>query len=544
MQSRRIVIVLIVTALVTLAAAWLAEQSFTPDGATTIDANANAVDLRSDFLFVPDVGQTPETVLEIYKKGDLLPTLDSALDQTVPYQAVWAVVRVKDTGESARYWRIVSQIYGVVGLKAYVADDAGAVDMVLDYSARAPARSGQYTGPLLRSQVFALPAGQDRFVIAAIKRGPVASAALQLETDDRVVAHALRDTLTLSLFYGVSVAALAFFLAFGLAMQSAGAVGYAALSFLGLGFVAYLDGLTFRFLYPSLPQVHLHFGLVLLLLISGVGFQVAAVSLQERGERHHLARRVLSAAALLCAACIVLVFVVPPEVMALVSYCLVALMFLGQFVSSVTWGGLSPSLASVVHALTTFCAAAAVAIVLLLFTGRMDGALDPGTMVRAFYAVIAIWIIAGVTIGLVDLRRQHADAQAGEMIALKRAAETAADLLKAEQSYSRARDLARTRSRQLASASHDLKQPIASLRLTMDRVAKDQPADVRERLTEAFDYMLSLSQGYLDQTTSDDIADAAPPSETAQSEETFSVELGCVANVVEIPVRHLRAGLV
>ncbi|HAT85394.1 MAG TPA: hypothetical protein DCS30_05215, partial [Rhizobiales bacterium] len=77
------------------------------------------------------------------------------------------------------------------------------------------------------------------------------------------------------------------------------------------------------------------------------------------------------------------------------------------------------------------------------------------------------------------------------------------ELLEAEQNYSRARELASLRQRQLATASHDLKQPIASLRMSFDSISAEAAPELRSRMREAFDYMEQLSSDYLKQTTPD-----------------------------------------
>ena len=62
----------------------------------------------------------------------------------------------------------------------------------------------------------------------------------------------------------------------------------------------------------------------------------------------------------------------------------------------------------------------------------------------------------------------------------------------------------------------------------MDSIAQDQPTDVRDRLSEAFDYMEQLSQGYLDQTSTEAELDEAPepvPAEPEPEVETFDVSL-------------------
>ncbi len=116
-------------------------------------------------------------------------------------------------------------------------------------------------------------------------------------------------------------------------------------------------------------------------------------------------------------------------------------------------------------------------------------------------SVIAFYRILAVTRG-----RERALALALETA--ERDAQTSRALLAAERNYAEARDVARLRSEQLAAASHDIKQPLMSLRTTMDAVTREQPPEVRTQLRDAFDYLEQLAGSYMDEvrpTASDDV---------------------------------------
>lgn len=85
-------------------------------------------------------------------------------------------------------------------------------------------------------------------------------------------------------------------------------------------------------------------------------------------------------------------------------------------------------------------------------------------------------------------------------------AEQSRALLESEQKYSRARDLAQRHTLRLATASHDIRQPIVSLRSTMAAVAKDQPQEVRDHLKAALDYLDQLAESYIDTEGPDSVA--------------------------------------
>jgi signal transduction histidine kinase len=82
--------------------------------------------------------------------------------------------------------------------------------------------------------------------------------------------------------------------------------------------------------------------------------------------------------------------------------------------------------------------------------------------------------------------------------------------------------------------SHDIRQPLASLRMTMETMTRDQSPDIRERLSEAFDYMHDLALGQLEDSRPDDPPDTAsppPPPETDTEPYALSLILNTVAQM-------------
>ena len=117
------------------------------------------------------------------------------------------------------------------------------------------------------------------------------------------------------------------------------------------------------------------------------------------------------------------------------------------------------------------------------------------------------------TAQVVVIRREHAQAVAAELAALEREVALNRELLETEQNYTRARDLAERSRRQLATASHDLRQPLMSLRMSVDSLASEIDPETKGRLSEAFDYIASLSESYLDDATDQDGGEAGERNE-------------------------------
>lgn len=121
----------------------------------------------------------------------------------------------------------------------------------------------------------------------------------------------------------------------------------------------------------------------------------------------------------------------------------------------------------------------------LVFLNRMAAAL----LTTAF--VLLFLYRNRVTLAERDLavRQSIEDAQ--------REAKTAKALWEAEKNYSKARELADTRAQRLATASHDIRQPIAALRTTMASLTQTDAPEVRDQMNIAFDYLNDLAATYI-----------------------------------------------
>ncbi len=102
--------------------------------------------------------------------------------------------------------------------------------------------------------------------------------------------------------------------------------------------------------------------------------------------------------------------------------------------------------------------------------------------------------------------------------ALEANAQTNRRLLETEREYSRARETAVRRKQQLASASHDIRQPLVGLRASIREEADNLSPVLQERLSEAVDYLEELTREYSDQ-------DGADQALSRADKEVYSLEL-------------------
>ncbi len=102
------------------------------------------------------------------------------------------------------------------------------------------------------------------------------------------------------------------------------------------------------------------------------------------------------------------------------------------------------------------------------------------------------------------------------------------ELLEAEKRYAAAREIARIQNMRLATASHDIRQPISSLRSAVAVLGKNQPPEVRQQLRNAFDYLDQLASGYMAEAKSRDVEgeeDAIDPRTLAERERLDTGEI-------------------
>lgn len=498
------------------------------EGPLNLITGQTSAQLGDRMQFRLEGGEPLAEKIRLFQAGEFHPSLSKAAKDGVPYQPVWGAARLTndtpDDGREGDPWHVASEIFGLVALDLYVVRESGLTETILGYDARTPFDQSEFNGARLRSSAFLLAPEETALLMAKMVFGPVASADLKLEAPVELEAQSFLSGIALTAFYAFSFACLLFFFGFSLSMRSSVGIGYAVLLLLGLALVGYLDGLSFRFLYPDAPAAHVPIGIAILFALAAAGFWVAGHSVAETSNRLRLATA-FKRAGLALALAIPVIPVISVEIMAPASYIAAVLMFGAHVIAVLNWRRVEGRFTVVIRALSWVCVASAAMLLALLFTGGLGGAADPGVLIKALYAVIGGWIIFGITIALVDLRRQHADATENELAAAQREAKATRELLETEQNYNRARDLAALRQRQLATASHDLKQPIMSLRLTMDAIAKEQDPEVRDRLNEAFDYMESLSAGYLEETAPGEDADEGVAPRQTEDQEPYPLNL-------------------
>ena len=137
-------------------------------------------------------------------------------------------------------------------------------------------------------------------------------------------------------------------------------------------------------------------------------------------------------------------------------------------------------------------------------------------------------------------RLERDAAMRGEVEALQSQQQVTDELHAAERERLEALLLAQTKTRQLAMASHDIRQPLASLRLTVERLAKERGAEgeVADGLIQSVEYLQRLTDVYSGLPTGEAASSTKQPSE---SEDIDSFAVATVLDNVELMFREEAA---
>ena len=458
-------------------------------------------DIVPDLVYLKNDGQTLTEVIADFRQQRFTPDIGIFENARTGFVPVWMAVELKnrseDDGRAADEWILTSDKPLQAGIEVYLIRSDGLTETLLDFDNSQAFDPENRTLTGLRSGTISLTGGEEALLVVRYQSGVIRSIRMGLQTPQTLADRTVAAGVGFAAFYAFSIAGLVFFCGFNISMRNVIGVYYTGLSAIGLILLAFIDGFLFRFFWPDRPIFNLHMGNVIFIGMSACGLFIASRVFADRGWNRLWSGTCLA----LSLFALAIVFLIPVfgfaivDVLSVPVYVLFALMFAANIVAGAKWRH------GKFHVFANFTAISAtivvVALVVMMLANTGQQVFPVHMMAKLIFALMTVTMMVGLTADLMDLRRDHRLAQQRELEALAQEAEKSRALLEAEKNYSRARDLAHLRQTQLATASHDLKQPLASLRMTMDTIAHDGDPEIRARLREAFDYMEGLASSYL-----------------------------------------------
>ena len=481
-----------------------------------------------------------DTALQTLQQADAQP-LDSMLFNLGPTQSqYWLIFSVKNTRTKTAELRLLASVAYRKLLQAYLIHPPAPPELILQDNHARSFSQRSTESRYLGSKPFQLAGGETAQLL--IKYQSIGSSYLPLSIETETAFHQTlyKDSVAAAVFYSFSIAAIIVFLLFSLAMLDKTFVMYALLFSLGLLFLASMEGFAFKYLWPNAPAWNHYSPLVLQFIISGFGLLVSYAVADTRTQYRHI-RQAIRITGSISFIAIPLCFVLPFVTMLHVASLFLGLMFVSQGYALATWLHLGQKRNAVAIVAGVLLALFVVMMILL----SQDVSILPGYFyvysTRVVYTLASLATMATIIAHVSGLRQDHEKTLQNELLLMQKEAETNKALYEAEQNYSRTRELAHYRQQQLASASHDMRQPLTSLRSTIDAIMHKESPQVKDQLRNAFDYLENLCSQYL-RDTRPDSADSENTTETVEvtahdEQETETVAPYSVALVLDTAAR-------
>ena len=208
------------------------------------------------------------------------------------------------------------------------------------------------------------------------------------------------------------------------------------------------------------------------------------------------------------------------------------LMFTAQIFPPITWTQFTPRqhTITIVWPITTALIGAGGYTLHFSGQGFSNDTLE--ILNRVIFSMHLLHLLVFVCISVLEHIRARIEAEQNAAEAARQAAEAALALERSEHNFERARSIASERSRQLASASHDLKQPITALRQVIERRAEESEGRDVQRLRDAVDYLDQLTGTFLDEGTKAIDDELVPSDEQRELDQDQNAREAVSVNVI------------
>ncbi len=296
-------------------------------------------------------------------------------------------------------------------------------------------------------------------------------------------------------------------------------LAFASYILAGMLYVAHADGYTFKYLWPNWPGGNDGLNLVFMLLMTACGFNFARILFGFSKSWPAYNRFMLGYIMLaLIFACLAVPFIRSYWLM-LIGYAFVPLGALIQPITGLLayrrdYLGAGPFIAGAIFVLASLVYAAMAHLSPGAY--NLDRTLDVGHL-----ALLGeCFAFAGaIVVRLLGVQRERDAAMSAKLVAVQEKLAMSSTLRETQKQYTQARELSRQRKDQLSSVSHDLQQPLLSLRRTITDLAIDND-EAGNQMHSALDYLEQLARDQIK-------ADQSPPPKTQSdgSTEVFPVSV-------------------
>ena len=452
----------------------------------------------ASFMADPSGALTLSDALDALSEGRFEPVTLDHFDAGYSITPHWVALSIVNTAPREAPFVVSSNIPFVPALSVTLLREDGVRDLLLEKNEKTPWRDDQFVGQSVVSSQFSLDSDERATIMIRFVPYGIGVLPLSIETPRTALDASSLNKLTLYAFYSFAITSLFLLFLFVIALWHPGGLNFLALFGCGLLMMAQLDGLLNQWLWPAWPEWNKIASFPILLALCSAGLMTSAFMLRTGGSP-----RLAKLSHFVALLCFLPLFLTP--------FIEVAWLILAGFVfmviamglltyAVINWTQLLPGKTRVALALgvTIFLA---VAIILVdVLAGRGNLAAQNLTLVKILYLLITLIIMLSYATHVAALNHEHAVSVDRALKLARNEARISAELLESERRYARAQHLVAQQRNRLADASHDLRQPISSLRLTLDALAQRQDGAVDDTIKRAFDYLDDLIDNHLKET--------------------------------------------
>lgn len=489
----------------------MGQEAWNPGDGTMIPAGAFTVltGLRADTPY--------EAVAERLSREGQRPE-GRVLSAGLTWDKFWAVAEVHNDSAQPGIWQVRTPLVAAGELDILVIRPEGAPEVILSASFRDGFSSRPVAARQLISAPFALAPGETARLAVGYRPLGFSRLPLWVASPEATQAYAADLARGDAVFYTATGVLIACFLGFCLVIRNRAGMWFAGLLVANLAVVAQIEGQLFRYLWPHAPLFNLNATLPLILLAAGIGY---LSTLQAgRGSLGPVAIRVLWGAVVLCALHLSAVPFAHPALTVPGGMILWIGSFAAILVTLIRWTRFTRAQRRIGQGV----AGGMLVVGILWLAGALRGD-APGWMTSDMVLRLAyLWAGGGLMALLLmqvsGLYRAHQDGLQAQIAAARTEADLNAALLASERSYSEALRRAATAGQRLATASHDIQQPLTALRLLLRQPASD---NTTEAMADALGYLDHLAGAF---SNGDD-----PGSDTPAETYDLSMILNAVADM-------------
>ncbi|WP_299879914.1 ATP-binding protein [uncultured Cocleimonas sp.] len=445
---------------------------------------------------------------------------DAALTQLMSEQAIqlenaifnvgshdshfWLLLSINNNTEQTSLQKLVARVPYRLGLQAFLVNtnQNNRFELILNEDQTTPFSARKSNFRLLNTELIEILPNETTNILISYETRGSTFLPFSLESPLSFAEIVNADNVLSAWFYAVGLSLGLLFLLLTLIMKSPIGSYYATLFLLGLLLIATIDGFSFKFIWPDSPRWNQSAALYILLFINAAGFYISS-KVSNLGVNQILFKKISLALAFINLLLIAFVVKGDFSVISAIANVFLFLMLLFNVIAMSSWiSSKRNKFTTLTMVIITFFVG--VLAVLFFFSQNLPDAFISYANYTT-YLLIGIAVMTIISAQMLGLRKDHEIALEKQLEAIKREAEMNKSLFEAEKNYSRVREVARQRQQQLATASHDIRQPLISLRSTMDSISHKQSPEIKQQLHDAFDYMEQLCNSYLQESRPEEV---------------------------------------